>query len=99
MTALALVDGDTRPTSLTYADKKTGPINIDGYTFLLRLGRTPTIERTCTIVDAVNGVLMIPWEDGDIVTGTWPMEMRVTDPDGKVNTCKLQDLVVGSRLP
>lgn len=98
MAAIALTAGDTQPTRLTYTDKNRKPIDVTGYAFALTIGYSTPLTRAAVIVDAVNGVIEIPWLTTDLQQGTYQVEMVVTDAAGKTKTHPLGEMVIGKRL-
>jgi hypothetical protein len=100
MAAATLTEGDTRPTRLTY--KVSGqPVNIDGYSFLLKIGYTEApgiLAKPAVIADAANGIIEFQWISTDLKAGTWKAEMLVTDAAGKEKTHKIAGLQIDPRM-
>ena len=97
MASVALIAGDTLPTRLTYKTAKGAIIDITGYTFSLHIGYPEPLVKAAAVADGPNGVLEIPWAEGDLQAGTWPFEIVVT-VEGKSKTHKLGEMVIASRL-
>lgn len=99
MSTIKLTAGDTLPTRLTYKTSKGVIIDITGYSFAVKIAYTPTpLNRACTLADPANGVIEIPWQAGDLVVGTYDIEMFVTDAAAKTKTHKLGQVIIDSRI-
>jgi len=94
---VTLFAGDTAPSRLTYKDGGT-PVDVTDYAFELRLGTSPVKAVACIVANGPAGIIEIPWSAGDLVVGSWPMQMVVTDAGGKVRTLQLKALKVVGRL-
>jgi hypothetical protein len=101
MAKLALIAGDTAPTRLIYKDAKTGAaIDISGYTITLTIGyKTGGLSKTAALVADVAGAFEFEWAEGDLVVGTYPAEIIVTDGDGKIKTHPIGEIIIGARIP
>lgn len=63
-------------------------IDITGYTIKLSIGYSSPTTKTASLTDPTNGEFKFTWSAGDLVTGTWDVEIEVTDADGKVQTAQ-----------
>lgn len=95
---IALVADDTLPTPLTYRTAKGAVIDISSYSFTLRIGYTQVLAKVAAVADGPNGVLQFNWAPGDLVEGTWPIEITAINAAGKEKTHKLGTLVIAGRL-
>ena len=94
---IKLVAGDTKPTRLQYLNGDT-PINITGYSFVLKIGYAVPKTVNGVITDAVNGIYEFRWANTDLVAGNPPMELLVTDSAAKEKTHKLGAITILPRI-
>ena len=91
MTALQtlFVTGDTAPDLTGTCSSGTTPANLTGATLELHLkppGSAAVLTRTGVIVDGASGTWRYTWQTGELVAGTWAVELQVTYSGGKVQT-------------
>lgn len=96
---IKLTAADTLPTRLTYKTAKGVVIDITGYSFAVKISYSPTpLNRSATVIDGPTGVLEIPWQAGDLVAGTYQMEILVTNVAGKQKTMPLGQVIIAPRI-
>ena len=86
---LYFVANDTLP-ELTgvIKDDDGDVIDITGYGVKLNIGYATAKEKTASLTDPTKGVFKVTWVDGDLVAGTWGVEIEVTDADSKILTAQ-----------
>ena len=76
---LALVEGETRTVYVQLSDQN-GPVLVSNYssiTALVNIDGTPT-SLTCTVYDAVNGIVSIPMTPSDVTETAGVFEMTIS---------------------
>ena len=82
------VAGDTAPDLTGTCLSGTTPANITGATLELHFTRPDktTLTGTPAIVDPLAGTWRYTWQTGELVAGTWAVELQVTYSGGGVQT-------------
>ena len=90
MTALQtlFVTGDTAPDLTGTCSSGTTPANLTGATLELHLTRPDktVITRAGVVVDGAAGTWRYTWQTGELVAGTWAVELQVTYSGGGLQT-------------
>lgn len=88
ITPVLAVVGDTAPALAGTCLSGTTPADLTGASLRLNL-RQPSgtvITRTATLDDASSGAWSYAWQAGELVAGTWAVEVEVTYADATVQT-------------
>ena len=82
------VAGDTAPDLTGTCTSGTTPANLTGATLELHLTMPDktVITRAGVIVDGAAGTWRYTWQTGELVAGTWAVELQVTYSGGGVQT-------------
>ena len=83
------VTGDTAPDLTGTCSSGTTPANLTGATLELHLkppGSAAVLTRAATVVDGAAGTWRYAWQTGELVVGTWAVELQVTYSGGGVQT-------------
>lgn len=83
------VTGDTAPDLTGTCTSSTTPANLTGAAIELHLqppNGAAVLTRTATIVDGTAGTWRYTWQTGELVVGTWAVELQVTYSGGGVQT-------------
>ena len=82
------VAGDTAPDLTGTCSSGTTPANLTGATLELHFTRPDktTLTGIPAIVDPLAGTWRYTWETGELVAGTWAVELQVTYSGGGVQT-------------
>ena len=82
------VTGDTAPDLTGTCTSGATPANLTGATLELHLTRPDktVITRAGVIVDGAAGTWRYTWQTGELVAGTWAVELQVTYSGGQVQT-------------
>ena len=83
------VTGDTAPDLTGTCTSGTTPANLTGAALELHMqppNGAAILTRTATIVDGTAGTWRYTWQTGELVVGTWAVELQVTYSGGKVQT-------------
>lgn len=86
---LEFTAGDTLPDlKVVYRDEDNAPIDITGYTLQLKLRRTDNtlLVKTANLTDPTQGVALFSWDPDDLIAGTQPADVEVTNLQGKTLT-------------
>lgn len=87
MTTL-FVTGDTAPTLSGVVTSGGTPASLVGATCVLNLRKPDrtVITRPATVTDAAAGAWSYTWATGELVAGTWEVEVQVTYAGGAIQT-------------
>jgi len=86
---IGFVENDRLPSLRgTLTEEDGSPVNLNGCTVTLHIKYKEPLIKEAVVTDAVNGVYLIEWLDGDLRAGKWTFEIQVTDSDGKPRTWK-----------
>ena len=84
-----LTAGDTLPTlEGVLTDDAGTAVDITDYTITCHIGYETPLVRTATITDAAAGEFEVRWQAGDLVAGTWDVEIQYVSSAGTVTSSR-----------
>lgn len=97
--AVELVAGDTLPSRLTYKIKGQ-PIDITGYTFIIKIGYSTPLVKQAVILDQTSnlGEFEFQWAAGDLRAGNWSFEILTRYPDLTEKTDRMSGMKIHPRI-
>lgn len=98
------IQGDTLDFTITVRNSDGTLVDLTGGSLIFTMSKwpdeTPVLQKSCTIVDAVNGLAQVSATalEMDMEVGVYYWEIQITWPGGDVTTTPMQTIEILSQL-